>query len=152
MESWHLISKHLSMLYRYKHATMARLMEPLGIGPGQYAYILAVCDTPGITQDRLTVELMYNKSSVARAIAQLEKNGFLRRETDQADKRSHLLYPTDKCTALLGEIRHRLGQINDQFTQGLSDDEKRTITRLLHRMANNVSVEKRPNTTKGNSL
>ena len=129
---------HISILYRHCQAAMAKALEPLGIGMGQYPYILSVCESPGISQDKLTGRLMLNKSSVARAIAQLEKAGFLRRDTDPADKRSYRLYPTGKGMAALPEIFRQLDLLAESLTLGFSPQEKAAADGLLQRMSHNA--------------
>jgi len=65
----------------------------MGIGMGQYPFLLSICETPGIRQDNLADALYLNKSSVARALTQLEQNGFLTRTVDPADRRAYCIHP-----------------------------------------------------------
>lgn len=134
-----LVCKHISMLFRYIQAAMAGRLEPLGIGMGQYPHLLATCERPGISQDKLTGNLLYNKSSVARALISLEENGFLRRETDPADKRAYRLYPTEKGLAAKEVIRRQVTEVTAELTQGFAPDERQQAALLLQRMAENAT-------------
>lgn len=144
MEAWHIINRNISLLYRSTHALMGKLLEPLGLGQGQYPYIIAVCRQPGISQDKLTSQLLFNKSSVARAVAQLEQGRFLYREPDPADKRSYRLYPTPKGEAALVEVFAQLEAASERLTAGLTPEETEQAASLLARMAANVMAPKPP--------
>lgn len=135
------MGRYISAIFRYSQAEMARRMEEAQVG-GQYSYILEVCACPGISQEKLTARLMLNKSSVARAISQLEAQGVLRRETDPADKRIYRLYPTEKGLKLQGEIKERLREINDRITQGMSPGQKEELNVLLSAVRDNICKQR----------
>ena len=63
--------------------------------------------------------------------AKLEALGYLRRETDRADRRQNNLYLTDEGKALAPEIRGYLGQWGKEITAGLQEEEKATLLALL---------------------
>lgn len=140
----HLLGRNIAVLHRYIHTSMARRLAHLGIGMGQYPHLLVVCEHPGISQDKLTGNLLYNKSSVARALISLEENGFLRRETAPGDKRAYQIYPTDKGRRAKTVIRRELDQVTGEFTAGLSPAERDTAAHLLLRMADNAALDRQP--------
>lgn len=140
-----LLNKHIAVLYRYTQAAMSRRLEPLGISAGQYPRLLFACREPGVSQDRMTAGLFYNKSSIARAIASLEAEGFLRREIDPADKRSYRVFPTEKAWAVVPVIQRELDAVTEELTAGFSPEEKELAGRLVADMARNAG-EKGANT------
>ena len=68
------------------------------------SYLTEICAYPGISQDRLARIICINKSNVARQVAVLEEDGFVRRVPSAADKRVMELYPTQKTLELLPQI------------------------------------------------
>lgn len=136
------ICRNISILFRYNQLEMVRRLEPLGIGLGQYPHIFAVCENPGISQDQLTSRLYYNKSSVARAIAALEANGFLRREVDPSDKRSYNIFPTPRALEALPVIRRQLRELVEDLTEDLTPSEAEAAGVLLEQMARRVTSGK----------
>lgn len=133
-----LMGRNISILYRYIQVSMAKRLEAQGIGMGQYAYIIAVCEQPGVRQDMLTDRLFYNKSSVARGVASLIEAGFLRRETDRVDKRCYHLFPTEKGLEAREMIRDQIWDILMQLTADFDSEERDQAAKLLNRMAQNV--------------
>ena len=83
-------------------------LAPLGLKSIHASYLTEICANPGISQDKLARIICINKSNVARQVAVLEEDGFVRREPSAADKRVMELYPTDKALALLPQIQQIL--------------------------------------------
>lgn len=99
----------------------------LGIGSYQDSYIVNVCAHPGITQEALSKLIFVHKSNVARQLGSLEEKGFITRETDPADKRSLLVYPTEKAKAALREIERITGKWKELLLEGLTEEEKAAV-------------------------
>ena len=98
-------------------------------------YLTEICANPGISQDRLARLICINKSNVARQVAVLEEDGFVRRVPSEADKRVMELYPTEKTLELLPRINDILMCWEQCITHDLSEEEKELITTLLSKMS-----------------
>ena len=94
----------------------------------------AICDCPGISQEQLARRIYQNKSSVARQLAVLEEEGFVRRVCCDSDRRVTVLYPTEQAEAALPEIRQVLGQWESWVTQDLTQAERRSLELLLGKL------------------
>ena len=99
------------------------------------SYLTEICANPGISQDRLARIICINKSNVARQVAVLEEDGFVRRVPSEADKRVMELYPTEKTLALLPQISDILLRWEKCITQDLSEEEKECLSSLLSKMS-----------------
>ena len=99
------------------------------------SYLTEICAHPGISQDRLARIICINKSNVARQVAVLEEDGFVRRVPSEADKRVMELYPTEKTLMLLPQINQVLMCWENCITQDLSDKEKECLSTLLRKMS-----------------
>ena len=103
------------------------------------SYLMEICANPGISQDRLARIICINKSNVARQVAVLEEDGFVRRVPSEADKRVMELYPTEKTLDLLPQISDILLRWEKCITQDLTEEEKETLSSLLRKMSNRAS-------------
>jgi DNA-binding MarR family transcriptional regulator len=103
------------------------------------SYLTEICANPGISQDRLARLICINKSNVARQVAVLEEDGFIRRVPSEADKRVMELYPTEKTLELLPKINEMLACWDDCITQDLSEEEKTCLSTLLSKMSQRAS-------------
>ena len=109
-------------------------MAAMGLKSCHASYLTAICENPGISQDKLARMIYFNKSNVARQAAALEEEGFVRRVPSAADKRVMELYPTEKTLELLPKIQEMLTCWENCITSDLSEEEKELLTGLLRKM------------------
>ena len=111
-------------------------LAPMGLKSIHASYLTEICANPGISQDKLARIICINKSNVARQVAVLEEDGFVRRVPSAADKRVMELYPTEKTMELLPQINSMLTCWENCITQDLTEQEKELVTFLLSKMSN----------------
>ena len=114
-------------------------LAPMGLKSIHASYLTEICANPGISQDKLARLIFINKSNVARQVAILEEDGFVRRVPSAADKRVMELYPTEKTLALLPQITEILACWENCMTQDLTEEEKQQLTALLSKMSARAS-------------
>lgn len=107
---------------------------PMGLKSCHASYLTVICDNPGISQDKLARQICINKSNVARQVAALEEEGFIRRCTSAADKRVTELYPTEKTLEMLPQLNEILKCWEDCITHDLTEEEKELLCTLLTKM------------------
>ena len=117
-----------SQLYRSE-----RLAE-VGLNGGQYVYISNVCRNPGISQEQMSRQILINKSNVARQLASLEQNGFVRREPDAKDRRVMRVYPTERAMEVYPYIQQVLADWRHYLTEDFTDEEREQLHSLLERV------------------
>ena len=71
-----------------------------GVGTAEIDLIHALRHDPGCTQAKLAETLHADKAAIARRTKNLEAKGYLIRRDDPNDRRSQLLYPTEKAERL----------------------------------------------------
>ena len=103
------------------------------------SYLTEICANPGISQDRLARIICINKSNVARQVAVLEEDGFVRRVPSAADKRVMELYPTEKTLEILPRINEMLMCWENCITHDLTEEEKELLSALLRKMSGRAS-------------
>ena len=103
------------------------------------SYLTEICAYPGISQDRLARIICINKSNVARQVAVLEEDGFVRRVPSAADKRVMELYPTEKTLEILPRINEMLMCWENCITHDLTEEEKELLSALLRKMSSRAS-------------
>ena len=103
------------------------------------SYLTEICAKPGISQDRLARIICINKSNVARQVAVLEEDGFVRRVPSAADKRVMELYPTEKTLEILPRINEMLMCWENCITQDLTEEEKELLSALMRKMSSRAA-------------
>ena len=130
----------ISRIARCAQIYRCEKFEELGLNGGQYVYINCACRCPGISQEQMARQILINKSNVCRQLAQLEQNGFIRREPDARDRRVLRVYPTDKAEEALPVIQKVLADWRDYLTADLSQEERETLDLLLERLLDKASA------------
>ena len=101
---------------------------------GHYAFALAICHSPGRSQEELARELCINKSTVTRNLNALEERGYITRSPLQNDKRHLSVYPTEKMLNILPEIEDASGSWMTLLAEGIPEDELAVFNSVLERM------------------
>lgn len=109
-------------------------LASLGLSGNQSLYLRTIILCPGITQDELAEKLVFNKSSVSRQIAALEKTGFIRQERSPKDKRNLLIFPTEKGTALLPMITETSREWFKAISKDLTEEERVLLGSLCQKI------------------
>ena len=105
-------------------------MREEGVGTAEIDLIHALRHHPGCTQAQLAELLHADKAAIARRTKNLEGKGYLTREDAPNDRRSQLLFPTEKAESLKsskectdGGRSRRLCRFAEQALYGVQDRE-----------------------------
>ena len=123
---------------RYQQRYLSRQFKKIGLPFGHHLFILCVCDNEGITQDQLAEKLLLNKSTVARALSALEKQGFIYKTLNAKDKRIFNVYPTVKSQQIFPEILHIIGELNQKLLLNFSSQQKEEFSSLFQNYMHNT--------------
>ena len=124
-------SKDVSAIGRYFRRRRNQYMEAFGLKSIHALYLIDVCQSPGISQDKLAQRLGIDKSNVARQVAILEENALLIRKPSTEDKRMLCLFPTEKTLTLLPNLQEAMQDWENAALGGLSTEEKKQLLTLI---------------------
>lgn len=128
------LGRAVTCLHRSRSKFMGERLREHGFSGAMYMILLHVDRHPGASQDSIANHMYIDKCNVARRTKKLEELGYIRRETDQADRRQNNLYLTDKGRELVPVIKTYLSQWGQGMTESLSEKEKDTLISLLTKM------------------
>lgn len=114
-----------------------------GVGTAEIDCIHAVRHHPGITQSELTAALNSDKAAIARRTARLERKGYLRREPNPEDGRSHLLYATAQAEGLRNAKAEAESAFYDYLMAGLDESERSAFLSALDKLYRRSKEESR---------
>ena len=109
-------------------------LAALGLKACHGSYLAVISENPGITQEGLVRLLYDNKSTVARQLAALEAEGFIRREASETDARALRIFPTEKGEAALPEVRAALARWREYLTEDFTEEEREALSSMMQRM------------------
>lgn len=114
-----------------------------GVGTAEIDLIHALRHNPGCTQAMLAEILHADKAAIARRTKNLEAKGFLVRKDDPNDRRSQLLYPTDRAETLKSSKAEIEAAFYEYLTSALSTEEATAFAALLDKVYTASKTESR---------
>lgn len=132
--------KWISILHRYAQSFIVKRLKNYDIGSGQYIFLMELYKCDGRRQEDLATALNIDKGTTARALSNLEKQGYLKREVDKVDKRAYRVFLTTKAYDVKPYVHQILLEWTDIITSDLFEREAETALGLLQKMAANAVV------------
>lgn len=96
--------KWFSIGFRHTAMYLDKKLAHYGLNNSQYMYVVRVCESPGVTQDQFLQMFYIHPSNVTRAVASLEKQGFIQRRANRQDRRTFCLFPTSRALEVYPHI------------------------------------------------
>ena len=90
-----------------------------------------------MTMGDLSEKIIRDKSTTTVLVRKLEAEGFITGESDPADKRSRIIYLTEKGKQFNKTARELSSELLGTFYKGFSDNEKETFLQFLLRIKKN---------------
>lgn len=132
--------RHIGTLSRSMIRALDIEMAPLGMGSGRFSYLFMLYISEGVTQQEMAVRLQADKAAVARTLAQLEEQGYVRRDSDPRDGRVTRVFLTDKSRALRGHLEDAVARVIAQLQATLDATQQAAIRDILQRMAESLAA------------
>lgn len=132
------IMKKLNSISRCQATYRNNKLVADGICANHHAFLLIISRNPGYSQEDITREICLNKSTVARTLNYLEKNGYITRISDPDDKRQFNIYPTAKMNEIMPDVRAVAREWNKRITEGIPDSELAVFYSVLNRIENSA--------------
>ena len=126
-----LTKRQITKIAREASKLAGRLLRDQGVGTAEFDVIHVIRKNPGITQAGIREVLAIDKGALARQIASLEAKGFLMRRDNPQDRRSQLLYATDKADHLKSSKAYIESTYYAWLLDGLPPQERQQFAQLL---------------------
>jgi DNA-binding MarR family transcriptional regulator len=134
LEVYENFGKYFGYLSRKGRSFITKELEKYGIGAGQTIFLITLYEKDGINQEQLAEELFMDKTTVARGLQKLEQNGIIRRVSAKNDKRSKLVFLTEKGRELESEVKNVLKTWDEKISHSLDDNEIENLQKILKKL------------------
>lgn len=101
------------------------------VTPVQFAILNAVMDTPGVDQVTLANRVAFDAATSGSVIGRLEAKAWIRRESDQLDRRRKLLWLTPAGHEATLQMKRTVEQVQEKILSPLNSEEAQTLSALL---------------------
>ena len=110
-------------------------LHRLGLKVRSYSVLALASGDERPSQRELASFLRLDPSQVVPLVDELEAKGLVERMADPRDRRANVVQATDAGLKLLGEARKALAAVDNEVFEGLTDDQRVTLTEMLGRIA-----------------
>lgn len=125
------LTKACAVLNRHLQMQYAKELPAVGVRYGLMGYIMCIHNNPGITQERMAPLMAVERSSVTKAVKQLEAEGYVTREVNPDCRREYILTPTAKLKQAYAKILPIKKKVHARVTGNMTDIERDLFLRLL---------------------
>jgi MarR family transcriptional regulator, organic hydroperoxide resistance regulator len=138
-------SNSAGFLVRDTHLQFARALrqrlQPHKVTPGQWFFLRALWEEEGINQRELSRRVGTTEPTTVSALRLLERNGLIRRQRNEKDRRTINIFLTDSGKALKQDLLPYALEVNAVATAGLSPGEKAQLHEILSKIRDNLASE-----------
>ena len=135
--------RKITKIAREAEKLVVRTLREKDVGTAEIDLIHALRHHPGCTQAVLAELLHADKAAIARRTKNLEAKGYLVRRDAPNDRRSQLLYPTEKAESLRSSKEEIEASFYEYLTAALSQEEAAAFAATLHKLYTVSKTESR---------
>lgn len=125
-------------IFRNTQVYLDKVLKKYELSSGSYPYLLILRENEGISQNKISKELGYDKAMSARTITKLIRLGYLDRKEDEADSRAYKLYLTEEAKIIIPEVLQEIHELVHLITKDLNEKEKAITIDSLNKVLNNI--------------
>ncbi|MCI9413927.1 MAG: MarR family transcriptional regulator [Clostridiales bacterium] len=135
-ESLHMLLVHTMRLY---FAHTYRLMDAVGIHPGQVPLLASLHKQNGLSQRELVERMMVKPPTVAVMIRRMERSDLVERRPDEHDQRVSRIFITEKGEEVFSQVGGLVHELDDLMFEGISAEEQLLLRRLFLQIKQNLN-------------
>ena len=132
------LANHMARLFA---SALADGLRPLGLAPAQFMVLLELWREDGVTQRQLVDALDVEQATMANTLNRMERDGLIRREAHEHDRRAQVIRLTPKARALEQEAKVIAHSVNERALARLSPEERLFFTRLMRDVVASLGVK-----------
>ncbi len=139
MERTQSLGKLISHIHRKNMIYLENRLKNFEIHAGSVPFLIHISMDEHITLKTLSKSLMMDKTTTTKAVNKLVTAGFVIKKANPDDRRSHLLYLTNKGRKAIPSVRNILSDVSNRMGEGLRESEWDTLFKLLEKVSTNMT-------------
>jgi DNA-binding MarR family transcriptional regulator len=121
-------------LARLLATLLQREIAPSGVVPGQFAQLLALYDTDGLTPTELSRAVGIEPGTMTKTLQRMERDGLVERRRAAHDGRSVTIHLTDRARKLERSLKAAAARTNARVTEAMSQREVQGFMRAMNQL------------------
>ncbi|MEE2969448.1 MAG: MarR family transcriptional regulator [Pseudomonadota bacterium] len=120
---------------------MRARLQPHKVTPGQWFFLRALWEEEGLSQRELSRRVGTTEPTTVSALRLLERNGLIRRQRNEKDRRTINIFLTETGSALKKDLLPYALEVNAVATAGLTPEEITQLRGILSKIRDNLAAE-----------
>lgn len=129
------LANHMARLFA---AGLQKRIKPLGVAPAQFMVLLELWKQDGRTQADLVGALDVEQATMANTLNRMQRDGLIERRPSETDKRSRLVFLTNRARGLEAQAKAAAHAQNAQALAGLDGSDRKRFIALMRRAIANM--------------
>ncbi len=125
---------------RLLRTTIDRRVKALGLTRSQWWVLTHLFRNDGVNQSDLADTLEIEKATLGRLLDRLEAKRWVRRESDEADRRVKRVFLTDEVEPAIKAMRATAADVRRKALAGITPDDQQRFVDILLTVKSNLSV------------
>lgn len=113
-------------------------LDKIGIYPGQAPLLFTLKKNNGQSQKELSKKLSVTPATITVMVQRMEKNGYVRRENDEKDKRITRIFINEKGIKICDELYKIHKEIEVECMINFKEEDKQLLNNLLKQVRDNL--------------
>ncbi len=128
-------AKYISFMYRKLQKYVTNKLKPYNITSSEYPYIVLLYENDNVlSQDNLHKLSHIDRAAITRAIASLEKKGYVIKKPSETNSRYFVISLTEKALEIKSEIIDILKEWNTSLYKSIPTKDANIISNSLKQM------------------
>jgi len=120
------------------HCRTHKLLDKLGVYPGQPPLLFALHKQDGQSQKELSEKLSIQPATITMMVRRMTKAGLLERRQDTKDQRISRVYLTEQGKDVRKKVAAAVDEIEKECFKDFTEQEEELLGRLLFKMKQNL--------------
>lgn len=125
-----------SILYRCNQKYYDKQLQEYDLGYTQFIFLVEIYENEGISMNELATKGSFDKGTITKSIQKLEQLDYVRIENSEIDKRSKLLFTSEKARNIMPKLYLIRQEWNEYLSSELSEEEKEVYAFATSKMIN----------------
>ena len=123
-----------SILYRCNQKYYDKILQEFGIGYTHLLFLMDIYESEGISMNELAIKGSFDKGTITKSIQKLEQLDYVRIENSETDKRSKILFTTDKANTIMPKLYMYRQEWTEYLSSDLTEEERDIYIRAVSKI------------------
>ncbi|OPL08402.1 MAG: hypothetical protein AVO33_10625 [delta proteobacterium ML8_F1] len=133
--------RNIEKIARSLQTIMAAKFTEMGLKRGQHTYVIFINENPGLSQLDLVQKMNIDKTTVTKALNQLQKQRLIIRQKNRQDQRYMETFPTSRGRAVYEQILSVEQELLETALMGFTERDQMDLKTFLVKIDKNIEKD-----------